>query len=77
MTAKLGRPESAGTLRAVRLWEQGENPYRAALRAGIPPSSMYRALARRRKEAERLERNAKRREAYAATVESEALGEKS
>ena len=38
-----GRP-SAATERALKLVEKGVAPYRAAKKAGVQPSTVYRAL---------------------------------
>ena len=42
-----GRP-SAATERALKLVEKGVPPYRAAKKAGIQPSTIYRALAKKK-----------------------------
>lgn len=39
---------SAATERALRLVDKGVNPHAAALKAGISPSTLYRALKRTR-----------------------------
>ena len=44
-----GRP-SAATERALKLVEKGVPPYRAALKAGVQPSTIYRALAKLKKQ---------------------------
>jgi hypothetical protein len=43
-----GRP-SAATEKALKLIAKGMNPYAAALKAGIAPSTIYRVLAKKRK----------------------------
>ena len=43
-----GRP-SAATEKALKLVEKGVPPYRAAKKAGIQPSTIYRALAKLKK----------------------------
>jgi len=42
-----GRP-SAATERALKLVERGVPPYRAAKLAGVQPSTVYRALAKKK-----------------------------
>lgn len=43
-----GRP-SAATEQAMKLIAKGVPPYRAALKVGIQPSTIYRALAKLKK----------------------------
>lgn len=44
-----GRP-SAATEHALKLIAKGMPPYRAAKKAGIDPSTIYRALAKKKKQ---------------------------
>lgn len=44
-----GRP-SAATERALKMIEKGVAPFRAAKKAGVDPSTIYRALAKLRKQ---------------------------
>ncbi|MGH7416412.1 MAG: helix-turn-helix domain-containing protein [Candidatus Rokuibacteriota bacterium] len=43
------RPLARQTQAALKLVAKGTPPYRAALRCGVSPSTVYRALARGRK----------------------------
>lgn len=43
-----GRP-SAATEKALKLVAKGVPPFRAAKQAGVQPSTIYRALAKRKK----------------------------
>lgn len=43
-----GRPVNLATLKALQRVREGVPPYRAALDCGISPSTIYRALARKR-----------------------------
>jgi len=54
--------ESAATVRALRLVEQGWTAYRAARHVGIALSTIYRAIARQRAR-ERVEEMYREREA--------------
>jgi hypothetical protein len=47
----MGAKRSAEMKEALRLHARGINPYRAALRAGVLPSSFYRLLGKLKREA--------------------------